>query len=277
MAWSKQLDTPIAQRYYPVAFYIPSPPDGAPFLGGIALKRLLILAAFLMPGCLTPNPSLSKGNYVPDQQVPNPDGNARAFRVDIEEMERPEPKARYTLTQIPFDESDWLRYQYNPHPLTTVEWIGQNRESGPTKYSSAKMQAECSVLVRVYRPGYRIIEIRPGDPNNEWKWIAANIFDQEKAIEELLGVPRTEDRLGWWENGPLCPCSEVAGMMTSTTLGDSGLLPGSASPKHRDVLLFGASEYDRLAVSFTADLATLQKFRDRLEWKAQRIREYAER
>jgi hypothetical protein len=219
------------------------------------VKRLLILAAVLLPSCATPALVLPKPDSIPEQIVPNPDGTVRAFRIDIEEMNRLEPKARYTLSPIPLDERGAIPMQM---PIT---YLGLGRYS------------ENSLIVRVYRPGFLTIEIKPGDDPRRPPWIRADRFEQEMAIDVLLGVERTAGKAKWWELKAVAPHSELAGSWpdASRTLGDYGLEPGSVSPMHREVLLFAASEYERLAL-----VANENEARQRLERKASQMKRYAD-
>jgi hypothetical protein len=222
------------------------------------LKRLLILAAVLLPSCATPALVLPKADFIPEQIVPNPDNNVRAFRIDIEEFNRLEPKARYTLSPIPIDEHGLIPTQ---HPIEFFAF--------PRNYTNI-------FLVRVYRPGFLTIEIKPGDDTRRPPWIRADRFEQEMAIDVLLGIERRFGNEGW-ESGETKPRSEILNLGSSSvrnswkTLGDYGLQPGTVSQLHRDVLLFAASEYARLAT-----VSNENEARQRLERKAAQIRRYAD-
>jgi hypothetical protein len=81
-----------------------------------------------------------------------------------------------------------------------------------------------SVAVRLYRPGYELIEVKPGENVDKADWKAApDLASQEKALDDLF-----------------CHVGRD---------GDSHFLlaPGSASATHKQALYFGAAEYERLA------------------------------
>jgi hypothetical protein len=229
---------------------------------GVAMNRLLVLTAFLLPGCVTPNlcPYTPAVGFVSEQMVPNPDGSVRAFRIDFEERERAAPKTRYTLTPIVLDERGTIPEQrYLPSA-----WI-----------SESEVRSDFAVKVRVYRPGYLTIEIRPGESSRKWEWLPADFRDQERAIDVLLGLSDAHPELGWGPRGPRSEWPDSPGRIYIMQLGDFGLQPGSVAQAHRDVLLFAAGEYDRLAKSSDAKAPGMEKTRRRLENKANQIKQYA--
>jgi hypothetical protein len=244
------------------------------------VKRLMILAAILLPSCAAPNLAGPTSSFVSHQVVQNADCTARAFRIDIEEKERPEPKARYTLSPLPLDERGLIPHQFPFPPTSATETAVLKRDSQFTYFGPAEVFCEFTVLVRVYRPGYRTIEIRAGDKTREWHWVPADFLEQEKAIDALLGVqPGPDGRWGgWWKHGVRAPHSELGGSTWpgGQTIGDYGLQPGSVSAKHREALLFAAGEYERLAKSCTTNSPTLEKARHRLERKAAQMNRYTD-
>jgi hypothetical protein len=105
-----------------------------------------------------------------------------------------------------------------------------------------------SVAVRLYRPGFRLVEIKPGDPADRATWEAATGLEaQEAALDNLFGLKGERGRLE----------------------------PGSASAAHREALLFGASEYDRLASLASAQRSGQGDQGKRLGEKAERLRSLA--
>ena len=237
------------------------------------MKRLLVLAAVLFPSCATPGLVLPKPDFIPEQIVPNPDGAVRAFRIDIEEFNRLEPKARYMLSPIPLDGRGVIPIQH-PMPSTISNgWVFEKTEKSTT-LSEGMVRCAHSVLVRVYRPGFLTVEIKPGDDPRRPPWIRADRFEQEMAIDVLLSVERVYGKARWWELKAVAPHSELMGSSwpdASRTLGDYGLQPGSVCPAHREVLLFAASEYGRLALVTNENEA-----RQRLERKASQMKRYAD-
>lgn len=233
------------------------------------MKRLCLLVAFLLPGCATPELAASKPDFVAELIVPNPTGDVHAFRVDIGIMERPEPKARYVLSPIEIGVNGMLPMQQAEKPCGGI--IVSNcalAASGRGGMMKLEDPARYSVIVRAYRPGFRTIEVKPDAESRRLHWIPVDLLGQEIAIDVLLGVGQH----GWWKPAAMAPRSELAcSPMSCATLGDYGLLPGTVLPAHRAVLLFAASEYERLAV-----VATETEDRHRLEWKAAQMRRYSD-
>lgn len=95
-----------------------------------------------------------------------------------------------------------------------------------------------TVAVRIYRPGYELVEIA--------SWQAPPDL-RCKRVDDVFGQAHALDRLYSWP-----------------------LEPGSASEAHREALLFGATEYERLA-----GLETTTDFRFHLTVKAGHLREQA--
>jgi hypothetical protein len=230
---------------------------------------LLVFAAVLLPSCTMPDLAVpTKPDFVSEVRISNPNGDVRAFRIDIEEKDRSEPKARHTLAPIPLDERGLIPAQVHSPPT-----------DGPvhTLLGPVEVRSQYSVLVRAYRPGYLTIDIKPGAETRWLHWVRADSFEQEMAIDVLLGVERRIGKKGWWEWGYQGVQSELVQVSVCRTcdkylsLGDQGLQPGSVSKTHREVLLFAASEYERLAI-----VAADQEARQRLKSKASQMKRYAD-
>lgn len=240
------------------------------------MRRLLVLALVLLPSCTTPNLVVpTKPDFVAEVRIPNW-SDVRAFRIDIEEKERPVPRARYALSAIPLDGGGLIPAQFHLAPTTAIGSVARKSDKGTT-LTVGEVRSEYAVSVRAYRPGYLTIDIKPGKETRWLHWIRADSFEQEMAIDVLLGVQRISGKAGWWEWSYQRPTSELvnagsnANSRYQLALGDYGLLPGSVSKTHREVLLFAASEYERLAI-----LATEQEARRRLEQKAAQMKRYAD-
>jgi hypothetical protein len=129
-----------------------------------------------------------------------------------------------------------------------------------------------SVMVRLYRPGCQTVEIGAWDLPQEVKWTgAADLAGQEKAVDDLLETWRAnsirEMEMQQERNGGQEPSMDIL---------FAGLAPGSKSSEHRQVLLFAAAEYKRLAKGAPADEAS-RAVRERMEQKAAWLREHAEK
>jgi hypothetical protein len=84
-------------------------------------------------------------------------------------------------------------------------------------------------LTKLYRRGYKTVVVEPSREPVEVRWEpAATPADQERAVHELVYRVR-------WSRGY-----------------QPGLSAGSADPRHREVLLFAADEYARVADLYPA-------------------------
>ncbi len=248
------------------------------------MKRWLVLLALLpnCTGCLAyVIPTLA---HTPVLAVPNAD-SVHAYRIDVDRTERaPAPTAtQYSLSKIPIDEHGLVPSQLElAHALGVYDPFGIG--GGATHEKS-----QYTLLVRLYRPGYRTMVVKAWEKARDLHWSKAeDLPDEEKAIDDLLADPvhpahRDESRL---INGSFVPVSsEIAakeridaswwGLKDRKTppLGlQSGL---SASTAHRIALVFAAGEYERLAESPTAKQTSNQAIRDRLRLKANWLRSYS--
>jgi hypothetical protein len=239
------------------------------------VKRMQLFAAVLLTACAScVSHAPPAAGIVAEQVVPNPDGTVHAFRVDIVKMDRPAPQARYTLTPIPVDKRGVIASQ---EKRSSPEGYLVPQGTTITITAAREETTKMSVLVRLYRPGYRTIEVKPGENPRDLQWVVArDVAAEEKAIDDLLADPnapyhpnwislRDEKRITWWEQKDL-------------KASPLGLEPGGTSNAHRDVLKFASSEYTRLSMSFALAIGpTGTKIQERLHAKALTINAYAER
>jgi hypothetical protein len=121
-----------------------------------------------------------------------------------------------------------------------------------------------TLLVRLYRPGFQTIEVQSWQKGGEAKWVeAASLEAQEKAIDDLLSTWGTDSQQLL---GRAARASKDAPQDSAVF---HSLAAGATSKGHRQVLLFAASEYERLKSA--AD----QAMRSRLEEKTQTLRRLA--
>jgi hypothetical protein len=127
--------------------------------------------------------------------------------------------------------------------------------------------------------------VRAWDRARDLQWDPApDLIAQEKAIDDLLGVPAIGDEAtpgAWWEvkDAKLPERSEfnvLTHTMTATITSALGLQSGQESTAQRQALLFAASEYDRLASSKRASFTGMEAVRERLQQKAIWLRRHAE-
>jgi hypothetical protein len=113
------------------------------------------------------------------------------------------------------------------------------------------------VLVRFYRPGYETVELSFWNGAKPIEWKPAVTTDaQERALDDLLAF--TPGRYFSNNSGNDWSFGQIP--------------PGSASPQHCEVLLFAASEFERLSRT-PCD----EQVRQRLASKAQWLREHADK
>jgi hypothetical protein len=114
------------------------------------------------------------------------------------------------------------------------------------------VQKDHTVAVRLYRPGYALVEVKPREHVDQINWTpATDLASQEEALDRLL-PPKDENSRKY-----------------SSYPSSRQLRSGSTSSAHRTALLFGASEYDRLAESAS------QSDKVRLKAKASELRRLA--
>jgi hypothetical protein len=162
-------------------------------------------------------------------------GEVRAFRIDITK-----PTADMSvfvgpvyerLSEIPATNTDEIPAQIKPSVTYGFVVIGI-----ALNYLT---HTSHSMALRLYRPGYELVEVKPWERVNRVAWKSAPDLEvQEKTLDTLLPLGRLE--------------------------------PGSKSAAHRDALLFGAAEYERLAAT-----AQAEDQRTRLTSKAGKLRERA--
>ena len=203
------------------------------------MKRPLLLAWLMclpfLGGCIFPYvaPSIAS---TPRIELDAPREEVRAFRVDV------------TLSQDSPDLSGPFLSQTNTERLSEVPISQRDEVPSQLKASiqhggviigvlSLRTRESESVVVRLYRSGFDLVEVGSWDGRKRVEWKpATSIAAQEKAVDHLfgggqVGPRRPALRFGCWQAG------------------------GSVSAAHREALLFGASEYERLAKfpSSTAD------------------------
>jgi hypothetical protein len=200
-------------------------------------------------GCLMPfgiaYPTVS---YTPSVATGADAGEVRAFRVDFVE-------SRHSLNQ-----AEWLKCEFQeidmssrnevPSQLTTgisYAWALYFFPGTVESYKGSLRSHDEWVRVRLYRRGFKTIELGPddsGDMRLDWLLVADNA-DREEAIDKLVGAQK--DFLGH-------------------------LFPGSKSPKHNAFLRFAADEYQNLANSLDDNNAAQAKLRVHLLKKIKDLR-----
>lgn len=237
------------------------------------MKRWLLLVVLAnVTGCMPyVYPTLS---HTPTVAVPNQDLSVHAFRVDIERTERhPGPAScEYTLSRIAVDERGMIPSQlelahasgtYDPFSL-----MGRATHER-TKYS---------MLIRLYRPGYRTMEVKEWEKSSNLNWVQAkDLTEQERAIDDLVSERVSRDESYLINAAPGLTQRDPSWWELKDQKSALGLRAGLHAPaSHRQTLFFAASEYERLAMSPAAAQPNAQAIRDRLRAKGAWLRAYAD-
>jgi hypothetical protein len=214
--------------------------------------------SLLLSGCLIPYayPHLS---YVADVQDLDPPEDVRAFRIDVSgSIVDVGENDEFTLTPLTLSKKGRVPSQTD----LTLDY-GLYVVGVALNYP---MHHGHSTLVRLYRPGYKLVELRAWEKPPMVRFEQATSFqDQENTIDNLLSppsieAPQAEFGYGRYENSSFCR---------------GQVKPGSTSRKHREALLFAVSEYERLASSTASDQNVGKEVSARLLRKAQELRDQA--
>jgi hypothetical protein len=204
-----------------------------------ALLLTSLLLVPLLGGCVFPYCAYPTLSHTPDVALGPEATGVRAFRVDIR-------KAGADLS--PFDGPEFTSLAELPVTLTN-EVPSQTKPS--VSYGLVVIGVALNYIthtshdlaLRLYRPGYATIEVKSWDRVNQVAWSrVTSLTEQEKAVGDLF--PHGQE-----------------------------LAAGSVSAEHRQVLLFGAAEYERLAASAEAEGG--DEGRQRLLEKARDLRDLA--
>jgi hypothetical protein len=205
---------------------------------------LLLTGLLLIPllgGCIFPYCAYPTLAHTPAVALGAETSDVRAFRVDI-------TKAGADLS--PFDGPEFTSLAELPVTLTN-EVPSQTKPS--VSYGLVVIGVALNFIthtshdlaLRLYRPGYATIEVKSWERANLITWSrVTSLADQEKAVDDLF--PHRQE-----------------------------LAAGSVSAEHRQVLLFGAAEYERLAASAAAEGGRNEGREERLLEKAQALRDLA--
>lgn len=198
---------------------------------------LFLLAMGLLPlgGCFQLTyPSVS---YIPAPRLFESDDDVHVFRVDI--------CHEYTGEMAHRDETDTLMElsvtgQWLPQMQVTVNSV---RMVTGNPVSSVGAGSWSQMVVRLYRPGYKLVELESWDllPTVVWEK-ASTLEDEEKALDQLAS--------------------------------EGCMAPGSTSTPHRNALLGIAREYTRRSSKKTTDPHE-REIEERMLAKAQKLRQLA--
>jgi hypothetical protein len=192
-----------------------------------------------MSGCIVPYCAYPTLGYTPSVKVGPEPNTVHAFRVDSTRLGADigvfnfgDHDGDERFTDVPVTNTDEVSAQLKPSVSYGLVVIGI-----ALNYLT---HTSHSIALRLYRPGHELIEVRSWERAERVAWRAApDLASQEKALDDLMGARNLE--------------------------------PGSASPAHKKALLFGASEYERLAA-----VAQDKKDRNRLMEQADFLRNLAQ-
>jgi len=216
------------------------------------------LALCCAAGCVPIFYAYPSFSYVPALNLGPAHDNIFVFRVDVTDDESTPDLAKpghYRFRQV----------HIAPHGTI----VGQGKvavDSGFYWNLIAVTYAEKTdhtMRLRLYRPGFDLLEIRPYQNEAPMEWTAVSgLAAQEKVVDKLVQ-----------------PTSK--GTWTQTHKDDKwGLAqvdPGSESPEHHNALLFIASEYERLATDMALEADDLAEACTRCHAKAKFLRELADK
>jgi len=196
---------------------------------------VLISSCLLATGCIIPY-AYPKLSYVPGCNPTGPKTtDIHAFRVDVNaDCADFSTTGEYTLTEITPRSDGSIPLQARLTVERGVYLIG------PLTSNIGRFH---STGVRLYSPGWKLIELNSGDPAAPIRWqLAENWSAREKAIDDLLHPPALH-------RGDL----DVGGPLPK--------LAGSTEAAKRP-FVFAAAEYEQIAAS-VSDPAETARLRDK--------------
>ena len=197
-----------------------------------------LLCLPVLAGCVCPYCAIPKLDYTPRVNLESEPDDVHAFRVDITRYTGSmsvfrEAPASESLEELRVNDANEVHAQIKPSVRYGLVVIGI-----ALNYLSYTTH---SVALRLYRPGYELVEVRSWERGDQIEWRAApGLSAQEIELDCLFP---------FWS-----------------------LEPGSESRAHRKALIFGASEYERLATN-----ADSKADQTRLIGEANELRELADR
>jgi len=238
----------------------------------------ILFCVFTLSGCFVPIPFASpKISMVSGRSAGANVDKVYAFRMDIRDWigspcfcTEKSKSERCIMRRVRINKKGQIPSQLKLSMTTGVIWHCIALDY--THYEVSR------ILMRVYRPGYETVVWSDGD-KGQIKWHSVEtLFEQERAVDRLFST---------WDTGCECSYLELWSEWDSKygTEGDwreidevsqtefwevafCCLAGGSASKSHRDALLFGASEYRRIASEATDKNLTDLQLRciEKAEW-----------
>ena len=197
--------------------------------------------------------------FVPGTNVGAEHEEVHAFRVVIaDEISCPEymKPGSYRLGELPIKASGEVPGQLSMNVDTGFVW---------NCIALSYDEQTChTVRIRLYRPGYDLVEITSEDTRGKIKWEkAGSAVRQEKAVDQLL-APTADST--WAQANRDRPDNHW---------GFDQLDPGSKNQGHRKALVFAAEQYERIA-ELAGEQMGAQAVATRCKAKAKWLRARAE-
>jgi hypothetical protein len=216
------------------------------------------LLCSLAAGCMQVPYFLPEINYAPGVDAKCKPEEVHAFRVDV--TQRAEINEGRDAVSGKLVEYEQLTQIHTSADGSTSAQLGVNFASGWRYvgfYNFTSSSTEHGVTLRFYRRGYDTIACKPGEGMHELDWKpAADLEAQIKAVDDLMRGP--------------------APAKSQNITAKHVLEPGTKSAGHREALLFGATEYERLARDLSASDPDERNTRRDLINEAKRLRNLAE-
>jgi hypothetical protein len=220
-----------------------------------ACMGLFCLAA---AGCMQVPYFLPEINYAPGVDAKCKPDEVHAFRVDVtQKAEINEGRDAVSGKLVEYQQLS--RISTSADGATSAQ-LGVAFASGWRYvgfYNFTSSSTEHGVTLRFYRRGYETIAFRPGEGMRELDWKrATDLESQIKAVDDLM-------------RGPAPGKSQK---ITAKQV----LEPGTKSAAHREALVFGATEYERLARDLSPSDPDERNIRRDLLAEAKRLRNLAD-
>jgi hypothetical protein len=205
----------------------------------LRVSVILLAPCLFAAGCLIPY-AYPKLSHTPSCDLKQQANDVHAFRVDVlSAKDLMTERAEYTLAEIAPRPDGSIPSQTRvtfEHGLGVILKLGEIH----------------AMRVRLYRPGYKLVELESWDSQDKISWQpAADWQAQELAVDNLVGCPVLRH--------PTVPGPSKS----------RDVLQPPTTPEAKQALVFAAGEYERVAMQApTPDEA------NRLRAKAQKLLEF---
>jgi hypothetical protein len=220
-------------------------------------EAILLLAGLcpLLSGCVGVGWAYPTASFIPGVDLGESPHDVRAFRVDVKDdtcrsdtgAPGGEEADRYVMGEITLRFGDRLC----PQGKLAVDYGWQSIGPPPAR----EQNTHYLLLIRLYRSGYRTVEIPAWELASNPRWQAiSTLAEQERAVDDLVSTFARDDHA---HSKPRKSGETQPGARAEPPPRDSSLFarlaPGSAGKDHRAALLFAASEYELLSGARAGD------------------------